>query len=61
MSQYMYLNYASIILGIIAMAACVFGDVPEPHRTLVLYMMPVMLIVNYLSLAEIESIKKNVT
>jgi hypothetical protein len=47
---YQYLNYASIILGLMVIILCLYGDVPQTYSSLLLWMMPVLIIVNYYSL-----------
>lgn len=52
--SYQFINDASIVLGIIVMITCVFSDIPDPYKTLTFITMPMILIVNYYSLMEIE-------
>jgi len=52
-----YLSDASVILGIIAIIVCLFGDVLEPFRTVTIITMPIILIVNYYALMELEAHK----
>ena len=53
-----YLSNASIVLGIIAIIACLYGDVPEPYRTVTIISIPMILLVNYCTLMELETYKK---
>lgn len=57
MSNYTYISNVGIILGIIVIMTCLFGDIPNPHKFLILIIMPIIVIVNYYSLMEIECYK----
>ena len=57
--NHLYLTEASIVLGIIAVITCLFGDVPEPHRTVTIVSIPLILMVNYCTLMELENYKKS--
>lgn len=56
--NYQFISDASIILGILVMITCVFSDIPSPYRMLTLVTMPMILVVNYYSLMEIEKRRK---
>lgn len=56
--NYEFLNEASIVLGIIVMVVCIFSDIPKPYKNLTLITMPMILIVNYYSLMEIQRHRK---
>jgi hypothetical protein len=45
-----FMNQTSLILGVLVLIACVYGDIPEPHRTLWLICMPILMLANYVSL-----------
>lgn len=45
-----YLNNASIILGILTLLVCLYGDIPEPHKSLWIIALPIMLVINYVCL-----------
>jgi hypothetical protein len=45
-----FMNQVSLILGILVLIACIFGDIPEPHRMVWIICMPFLMIVNYVSL-----------
>lgn len=45
-----FLNYANIILGIIVILICLYGDIPSPHNTIWLYCMPLLIFTNYVCL-----------
>lgn len=57
MTNYKFISYASVVLGIIAMVVCLVADIPEPYKLLTLIMMPIILIVNHWSLLIIQSHK----
>ena len=45
---YSYIHNASIVLGILVVLICYFSkEIPEKHRKVWLYLMPVMVITNY--------------
>lgn len=52
--MYYFLNTASVILGVLVILVCLIDDIPEPYRKLTIYTMPIILIVNYFSLIEIQ-------
>ena len=45
-----FLNQVSVILGIIAMIACVYGNIPPAYAKVVLWSMPIMILTNYFAL-----------
>ena len=55
--NHVYLSNASIVLGIIAILTCLLGDVPEPFSTITIVIIPMILIVNYYTLMELEYYK----
>lgn len=48
--HYEYLNTASVILGLIGIIACWYGDVPKPYDKVVLWMLPGLIVFNYWAL-----------
>jgi hypothetical protein len=53
-----FLNNISIILGILVILALLYGDLPEPHKTLWLICMPLLLVVNFISLTWLSKKKE---
>lgn len=56
--NYYYLSNASIVLGVIAIIMCLFSDIQEPLRTVIIISMPIILMVNHCSLIAIENFHK---
>jgi hypothetical protein len=48
------LNQIVVVLGILVLAVCLFGDIPEPHKSLYIYVMPIIMVLHYLCVEEIE-------
>ncbi len=60
LSNHEYLNYASVILGIIVMILCLLGDVPKNYATCIFLMMPLLVTVNYISLVWLSDPTQNI-
>lgn len=45
-----YLNDVSIVLGIIVVIACLFGDIPKQYSKLIIIIIPILISANYISL-----------
>jgi hypothetical protein len=48
--NYVELNKASVIMGIIVIILCIFDLIPKEFSRVLLYLMPLLLIVNYAAL-----------
>jgi hypothetical protein len=48
--HYAYMNDTSIILGIIGLLVCLYGDIPKPYGRLLVWTLPALVLFNYWTL-----------
>lgn len=56
--HYTYLNYTSIVLGVLALLICMYCDIPKPYDVVLLWMLPVLIVFNYWSLEWLSTQKR---
>lgn len=58
--HYTYLINTSIVLGLIGLLVCVYSDIPKPYDGVLLWLLPGLMIFNYLSLDWLSNEKRSV-